>query len=389
MAEMAFTLGFAQGDCMAIEVQFDTWKDCFAEVPDPRVVGRTSHGLLDILFLTLCGVICGMDDFEAIEEWGHARLDWLRQFVALPNGIPSHDTLGRVFAALDATQFEACFVRWMSALCPSLEGEIVAIDGKTARGARERGEAALHMVSAFVCGHGLTLGQWKTDAKSNEIAAVPELLDGLDLAGATVTFDALHCQKATVEAIRGQGADYVCGLKGNQRTLHDAVKTLFDVTEWTHYRTFADWGHAAEDTGHGRSERRRCVALACPARAPFDAWPGLQSVVMVESMRQTANQVAAEKRYFVSSLPADAKPLAHAIRSHWEIENRLHWCLDVTFGEDACRARTDHAPQNLNIVRKIAMNLLRLSPVKKTLPKKRLRACLDPAYLAQVLGVTA
>jgi predicted transposase YbfD/YdcC len=371
-----------------VEVRFEAWKESFECMPDPRVIGRTSHGLLDILFLTLCAVISGMDDWEAIEEWGQARLDWLRQFVALDNGIPSHDTLARVFAALDPAKFEACFVHWMGTLCPSLAGEIVAIDGKTARGSHDRGQAAIHMVSAFVCGRGITLGQWKTDAKSNEITAVPELIDVLDLAGATVTLDAMGCQKTIAQALVDKGADYVFGLKGNQGTLHEAVKALFDVTQWQHYAEFADWGHVTEEAGHGRIERRRCIALACPAGGPYDAWAGMQSVVMVEAMRQTADKVTAEKRYFVSSLPPDSKQLAHAIRSHWQVENRLHWCLDVTFGEDASRTRRDHSPQNLNVVRKIAMNLLRLNPLKKTLPKKRLRACMNPEYLAQVLGVS-
>jgi predicted transposase YbfD/YdcC len=374
---------------MGVDIRFETWKDCFAALPDPRVVGRTWHHLLDILFLTLCAVICGMDDWEAIEEWGCARLDWLRQFVPLENGIASHDTLGRVFAALDSKPFEACFVRWMSALCPSLAGEIVAIDGKTARGSRERGRHALHMVSAFVCGRGITLGQWKTDEKSNEITAVPALIEALDLAGATVTLDAMGCQKAIAQALVDKGADYVFGLKGNQGTLHKQVKRLFDLTQWEYYADFADWGHATQGAGHGRIEARRCVALACPSGGAFAAWAGMQSVIMVEAMRQTTENVTADKRYFVSSLPPDSKRLAGAIRAHWEVENRLHWCLDVTFHEDACRTRRDYAPHNLNIVRKIAMNLLRLNPLKKTLPKKRLRACLEPAYLAQVLGVKA
>lgn len=376
---------------MKEDIRFETWQECFSALPDPRVVGRTWHKLLDILFLTLCAVMCGMDDWEAIEEWGDARLDWLRQFVPLENGIPSHDTFERVFAALDSAQFEACFVRWMHALCPSLEGQIVAIDGKTVRGSRHRrcGQAALHMVSAFVCGRGITLGQWQTDAKSNEITAVPELIDTLELKGATVTLDAMGCQKANAQALVDKGADYVFGLKGNQGTLHEQVRRLFDVTEWLHYRDFAEWGDVANDAGHGRVERRRCIALACPAGEPFDAWAGMKSVVMVEATRQTAQGVTTEQRYYVSSLGPDAHQLAHTIRSHWEVENRLHWCLDVTFHEDACRTRRDHAPHNLNVVRKIAMNLLRLNPLKKTLPKKRLRACLDPAYLAQVLGVSA
>jgi len=376
---------------MEIEVQWGTLEECFAALPDSRVVGRTSHALLDILFLTLCAMICGMDDWEAIEEWGNERRDWLRQFVALENGIPSHDTIARVFAALDSGQFQACFLRWMGALCPSLVGEIVALDGKTARGSRDRrsGQSAIHMVSAFVCGHGITLGQWKTEEKSNEITAIPELIEVLDLRGATVTLDAMGCQKEIAQAIVAKGADYVLGLKGNQGTLHQQVQRVFDVTEWRNYQDFASWGHATEEAGHGRAERRRCVALAWAPDEQREAWSGMQSVAMVESVRQTSEGVASEKRYFISSLPAESKKLAQAIRSHWEVESRLHWCLDMTFKEDACRIRTDHAPENLNIVREIAMNLLRLNPMKRSLPKKRLKACLNNDYLGEVLGLVA
>jgi predicted transposase YbfD/YdcC len=291
---------------------------------------------------------------------------------------------------LKPAKFQECFVRWMKTLCPSLEGEIVALDGKTACGSRDTasGVPAIHVVSAFSCRLGLTLGQVKTEAKSNEITALPLLIDMLELQGATVTIDAMGCQKALAEQIAGCGANYVFGLKGNQGNLHEAVQQLFAHTEWQNYAEFDQMGHATEDARHGRKERRRTVALACPDTAPYDAWSGLQSVIMVESMRQTNDNVTAEKRYFVSSLPPDSKHLAQVIRSHWAIENRLHWCLDVTFGEDACRNRTGHAPENLNIVRKIAMNLLRLDPLKKTLPKKRVRASVNPQYLAQILGAS-
>jgi predicted transposase YbfD/YdcC len=278
----------------------------------------------------------------------------------------------------------------MSSLCPSLAGEIVAMDGKTVRGSHERrcGKSAIHMVSAFVCGQGITLGQWKTEEHSNEITVLPELIEALELKGATVTLDAMGCQKEIAQALVDKGADYVMGLKGNQGTLHQQVTACFDVTEWRHYQDFADWGHTTEDSGHGRHEKRRCIALACPSGEPFEAWAGMQTMAMVESMRQTAEGVASEKRYYVSSLPPDSEELAQAIRSHWEIENRLHWCLDVTFREDACRTRTDHAPENLNIVRKIVMNLLRLSPLKRSLRKKRLRACLNSQYLEEILGAS-
>jgi predicted transposase YbfD/YdcC len=372
-----------------MEICLETLKECFADLPDPRVVERTSHSLVDILFLTLCAVICGMDDWESIEVWGEVRLDWLRQFVPLENGIPSHDTIARVFAALDSKQFQASFLRWMSSLCPSLEGQIVAIDGKTARGSHDRsiGKRAIHMVSAFVCGRGITLGQWKTEEKSNEITAIPELIKVLDLKGATVTLDAMGCQKDVAQAIVDKEAYYVLGLKGNQGTLSQRVKDFFDQTQWRNYEDFSNWGVRSQVSGHGRIDTRRCVALPCDDWDGIEAWAGLKSVVMIESIRQTDNGVSSEKRYYISSLEPDSKKLAHAIRSHWEVENRLHWCLDVTFGEDANRTRKDHAPENLNIMRKITMNILRLSPVKRSIVKKRLRAALNNDYLAEIMGV--
>lgn len=372
-----------------MEIHLETLKACFAELPDPRVVERTVHKLEDILFLTLCAVICGMDDWESIEAWGEARIEWLRQFVALENGVPSHDTIARVFAALDSKHFQAGFLRWMSSLCPSLEGQIVAIDGKTARGSHDRrlGKRAIHMVSAFVCGHGITLGQWKTEEKSNEITAIPELIAVLDLKGATVTLDAMGCQKEIARAIVGKGAHYVLGLKGNQGTLSQRVQDHFDKTQWNNYASFANWGERSKESGHGRVDTRRCVALPCDDWKGIEDWPGMKSIVMIESVRQTEKGTEAEKRYYISSMEPDAKKLAHTIRSHWEVENRLHWCLDVTYGEDANRTRKDHAPENLNIIRKITMNILRLSPVKRSTPKKRLRACLHNDYLAEVMGV--
>jgi predicted transposase YbfD/YdcC len=375
---------------MEIEVDFEGLKACFADLRDPRVVGRTTHRLEDILFLTLCAVLCGMDDWESIEEWGQERQEWLRQFVGMENGIASHDTISRVFAALDSQSFQACFIRWMATLCPSLEGQIVAIDGKTVRGSHQRrdGKRAIHMVSAFVCGHGLTLGQLKTDEKSNEITAIPELIDALDLSGSIVTLDAMGCQKEIARAIVGKGADYVLGLKGNQGALSDRVKDFFKVTEWLNYKDFAAWGHHTEEKGHGRTEARRYVSLACDEWQDIEAWGGMKSVTMVQSLRQTGAEATLEKRYYISSLAPEADQLAQAIRRHWEIENRLHWCLDMTFNEDASRIRTDHAPENLHIIKKIALNLLRLNPLKRSLPKKRLKACLNNQYLAEVLGLS-
>lgn len=374
---------------MEVEVDFEGLKECFEGLHDPRVIGRTAHNLTDILFLTLCAVLCGMDDWESVEDWGKERLTWLRQSVELENGIPSHDTISRVFAALDSATFQSCFIRWMGTLCPNLDGQVVAIDGKTARGSHQRlhGKQAIHVVSAFVCGHGLTLGQVKTDEKSNEITAIPELIGALDLKGSIVTLDAMGCQKEIAKAIVGKGAEYVLGLKGNQGNLSDQVQGFFNETEWRNYQNFSHRGHRTEDKGHGRTETRRCLTLACADWENIDAWSGLKSVTMVESLRQSGEKISSEKRYYISSLAPDSEKLAQAIRSHWQIENRLHWCLDMTFHEDASRIRIDHAPENLNIMKKIAMNLLRLNPLKRSLPKKRLKACLNNEYLAEVLGI--
>ena len=374
---------------MEVRVDYEDLKACFEGLQDPRVIGRTTHPLEAILFLTLCAVLCGMDDWESIEQWGNNRVQWLSEFIDVSNGIPSHDTISRVFAALDSALFQERFVLWMSTLVPSLEGQIVAIDGKTVRGSRQRrcGKQAIHLVSAFVCGHGLTLGQLKTQEKSNEITAIPELIEALELRGSIVTIDAMGCQKEIAAAIVGRQADYVLALKGNQDTLLRQVKHFFDTTEWLNYRDFGAMGQATQAKGHGRRETRRCVALPAKDIGRTDAWTGLQSVVMVESMRDLGGSCTSEKRFYISSLAPDSALLAHAIRSHWEIENRLHWCLDVTFREDASQIRIAHAPENLNIVRKIAMNLLRLNPLKRSLPKKRLQACLNNDYLAEVMGL--
>lgn len=376
---------------MEVRVDYEDVKACFEGMTDPRVIGRTTHRLDDILFLTLCAVLCGMDDWESIEQWGNHRVEWLRQFIQIKHGIPSHDTISRVFAALDSKVFQDCFIRWMRTLVPSLAGQVVAIDGKTMRGSHQRrcGKQAIHLVSAFVCGHGLTLGQLKTQEKSNEITAIPELIDALELKDSIVTIDAMGCQKEIAAAIVTRQADYVLALKANHDTLYSQVKRLFDVTEWLNYKDFATMGHATDEKGHGRLETRRYVALSGVQLNQTDAWTGMRSVVMVESMRCSGEQCASEKRFYISSLESDSQHLAHVIRSHWEIENRLHWCLDVTFAEDASRIRRDHAPENLNIVRKIAMNLLRLNPLKRSLPKKRLEACLNNDYLAQLLGLPA
>lgn len=375
-----------------MSVGITSLRECFGELRDPRVMGRTSHALVDILVLTICAVIAGADDWEYVELWGTEKIDFLRQFVPLENGIPSHDTIGRVFAALDNKSFQACFTRWVSAICTSLAGEVVALDGKTMRGSHRRGagKSAIHMVSAFVSGQGITLGQLSTDVKSNEITAIPELLDMLDVTNSIVTIDAMGCQTTIAAKIIEKGAHYVLGLKGNQGRLAEQVADFFEIAEKESYKNIVAIADVSYDKGHGRVETRRCVALSAHYLDHAQAWVGLASMVMLESIREIGDRKTTEKRFYISSMAPDSRAIANAIRSHWGIENQLHWCLDVTFNEDGCRVRTGNAAENFNLIRKIAMNLLKTNTTRKlTVAKKRQLACLNERYLADVLGLQA
>jgi len=365
--------------------------DCFSDLEDPRVVGRTDHHLLDILVLAICAILCGADDWEAVELWGKAKIDWLKGYIELENGIPSHDTIGRVFAALDSKRFQECFTRWVSTICGSLAGQVIAIDGKTMRGSSDRrlGKKAIHMVSAFASEQGITLGQIKTDEKSNEITAIPELLEMLALKGSVVTIDAMGCQTEIVKTIVEKEADYVVSLKGNQGNLHQQIADFFNTAEQYDYKDIACKPDVSYDKGHGRIETRRVVALPATYLENVSMWGGLQSIIMVESTRQTHEKTTQEKRFYISSLPADSLQIGKAIRAHWGIENQLHWCLDVTFNEDLCQTRLANAAENFNTLRKITMNLLKLntSDKKRSIPKKRFFAALNDDYLAEVLGL--
>ena len=368
----------------------------FATLTDPRRDHLKEHRLLDIITIALCGVICGADGWAAIETFGREKEGWLRTFLALPGGIPSHDTFGRVFARLDPEEFRRCFLAWVRTVVGEPEQEVVAIDGKTSRRSHDRGagKEALHLVSAWAATSGLVLGQVATDAKSNELTAIPVLLKLLDLEGAVVTTDAMGCQTAIARQIVEQRADYVLALKDNHEKLHERVR-----------QTFADADRAAgttlplgdlsvdttTDVGHGRLEQRRCRAIDDPAYLayidPDRAWPNLKSVVCIESTRRIGEAVSVEARHYLSSLPADAAMLARTIRRHWGIENRLHWVLDVTFHEDASRVRVGHAPENFAILRHLALNLLRQDRSSTgSLPTKRFRAALNDRYLRSVLN---
>ena len=361
----------------------------FQTLPDPRMPRTRRHTLADILVITLCGVICGADDWAALERFGNAKLTWFRTFLALPHGIPSHDTFGRVFAALDPEAFKAAFLAWVGTLAAVMPGDVIAIDGKTLRHTFDTAadKAAIHMVSAWATAQGLCLGQVKTDAKSNEITAIPKLLEVLALAGRVVTIDAMGCQTAIAGAIHAKGGDYVLSLKGNQTRLHDDVRTFFLDAE---AHAFAGTPHTTAETvdgDHGRIEIRRAWAtddLAWLADRP--RWPGLRSVLRVDATRTLGERTTCETRFFISSLPSDAALLARVVRSHWAIENSLHWVLDVAMHQDQTRIRTDHAPENLAILHHIALNLLKQDRTEKLgIKNKRLAAGWDHDYLLRLV----
>jgi predicted transposase YbfD/YdcC len=368
----------------------------FGELTDPRVARTRVHRLSDVVTIALCAVVCGANDWVAVETFGRAKEAWLRTFLPLPGGIPSHDTFGRVFARLDPTEFQRCFLAWVQAVVGKLPPQVVAVDGKTARrsGHRTRGEHPLHLLSAWATASGLVLGQEATDLKSNEITALPRLLRLLALEGCVVTIDAMGCQSAIAAQIVAQGADYVLALKGNQPTLHATVVGAFADAQ----RAGRDgWTPAMQeqaqtwDKGHGRLERRCYRALSDPdllaCLDPTGAWPGLRSVVQVEAERRPGEQRSSETRYYLSSLPPDAARLGQVIRAHWQVENCLHWVLDVQFREDASRVRVGHEARNVATLRHLALNLLRQDQsVRGSLAAKRFRAALDHTFLLQLVA---
>jgi predicted transposase YbfD/YdcC len=363
----------------------------FCSLEDPRSDHTRRHQLIDIITIAVCGVICGADSWVDIELFGKSKEGWLKGFLELPNGIPSHDTFGRVFAHLDAQQFWDCFLEWVQAVSALTRGQVIAIDGKTLRRSHDRslGKAAIHMVSAWAAENRLVLGQTKVAEKSNEITAIPELLALLDIAGCIVTIDAMGCQKGIARVIIEESGDYVLALKENQGQLYQEVQELFKDEGLV--AAEGDF-HETVNKGHGRLEHRRCWTIAdqeCLSYLnPGGKWLGLQSVAKVTGERRVGEEVSTESRYYISSLPGDAKQLLWAVREHWGIENCVHWVLDIAFREDESRVRKGHGQQNLATMRHMALNLLRRETTSKGGVKaKRLRAGWDESYLLKVLSL--
>lgn len=365
----------------------------FADMEDPRVEGRSSHKLLDILVIGICAVICGADDYPAIEEFGKAKEKWFRTFLELPAGIPSHDTFWRLFSALDPEQFQACFFDWMNAIRRTTDGEIIALDGKQLRRSHDKsgGKAAIHMVSAWATQNRLVLGQVKVDEKSNEITAIPELLRRLDISGCLITIDAMGCQVDIAELIIEQGGDYLFSLKGNQNNLHEDVILLFDDLEESGYNAY-DYDYAKTvDKGHGRIEVRHCWTISDPhivsCLRGVNRFRNLLTVVRVRAERYLGDQHSVEDRYFIGSSATLATEALQATRAHWQVENSLHWVLDIAFREDESRIRKGYGAQNFAILRHIALNALKQeSTAKVGIKNKRLKAGWDERYLSKLLS---
>lgn len=361
----------------------------FSVIKDPRQQSKVDHELVDILILCITAVICGAEGWQDIESFGHSRLEWLKQFGNFKNGIPVDDTIARVVSSLNPKALQKCFIDWMQNASEVTEGKIISLDGKTVRRSFDKRskKSAIHMVSAFASENGVVLGQQKTTDKSNEITAIPELLQLLELKGCIVTIDAMGCQKKIAKKIIEKKADYVLAVKDNQKKLHSDIKDFFKICHEENFKNVSHNYFEETHKGHGRIEVRRYWITDC--LLCIDAkedWAGLTSIGMAESERHIDGKVSLEQRYFIVSLKPDAQQFAHAVRSHWAIENKPHWVLDVTFREDESRVRRNNSAENFGVFRHIALNALRQEKsYKRGIKAKRFKATLESSYAEKVI----
>lgn len=362
------------------------FKSIFSKIDDPRSDINKLHKLEDILLIGITSVICAADTWKNMETYAKAKEDFLRSFIDLPNGIPSDDTFNRVFSSINPEQFESCFVDWASGLVDLTDGEIIAIDGKTIRGAKSKGKKSpIHMVSAWASKNNMVLGQVKVSEKSNEITAIPKLLELIAIKGSVVTIDAMGCQEAIAKAIIKQEADYILAVKENQKQLYQDIEDEFRFGQNVKTRIHQDFGH-------GRIETRKCSVINnFKIIDNLEKWVELKSIIKIESTREFKNSdqpIETATRYYISSLDAAVESFQKKIRLHWGIENKLHWVLDVAFSEDASRKRAENAPQNFSILSKIALNLLKNDKqTKQGIKGKRLKAAYDNNYLIKILNL--
>ena len=362
----------------------------FSELKDPRIDRTKRHSLIDIITITICAVAPGADSWVDVELFGKSKKEWLSGFLELPNGIPSHDTFGRVFSMLDAEAFQSCFVKCVKSVSEVTQGQIIAIDGKTLRRSHYSGagKSAIHMVNAWASANNLVLGQVKVDDKSNEITAIPKLLEMLEVTGCVVT---IGCQTEIARAIDSRGADYVLALKGNQGQLYSDVVDMFEYGAQTEFADIeSDWFETVEKS-HGRVEKRRCRTISSAEFIAYandtKRWTHLKSVAMVESERDIGGKVSSERRYYISSLGGNAKRMLEAVRGHWGVENSVHWILDVSFGEDGCRVRKGNGAEIFAALRRMALNMLkREDTLKVGIAAKRKKAGWGNDYLLKVLS---
>lgn len=375
---------------MMIKSPIESLKIHFQKLTDPRVEHNINHQLIDIIMITICAVICGADNWVEIENYGHGKKEWLETFLELPHGIPSHDTLMRVFARLKPKELQECFSDWIQAVAKITKNQVIAIDGKSLRGALERDQkrGAIHMVSAWATENRLVLGQTKVNNKSNEITAIPELLKTLAIENCVITIDAMGCQKEIAEMIVSQKADYVLALKGNHLNMYQDVVELFTFARQQNWKGIEHQFYQTRNKDHGRIEIRRHWTMGNTSYLyGAEQWQGLQSIGMVESERRIKDKITIEQRYYLMSMKNNVEVFAKSVRNHWGIENQLHWVLDVSFSEDKQKGCLGYSAENLNVVRHLAVNLLTHELTGKGgIHAKRLKAGWDNNYLSLVLN---